>query len=145
MRGPGPSGWGSLKWVNKIWSEFCGTWSREWLLWQGPGASVLVNYRSILSSERVPHIKKPAIVDTGKKSGHDFQLADRHQDRLADWPSVVTSTSVKNCSCEKYEVGSWKRGQFSSPEEEKRSPLQAVTKQRQVKSECCSYRNFWGV
>jgi hypothetical protein len=32
------------------------------LLWQGPEAIVKVNYRPILSSERVPHIKKPANV-----------------------------------------------------------------------------------
>jgi hypothetical protein len=32
------------------------------MLWQDPEAIVQVNYRPILSSERVPHIKKPAIV-----------------------------------------------------------------------------------
>jgi hypothetical protein len=35
---------------------------QESLLWQGPEAIVQVNYRPILSSERGPHIKKPAIV-----------------------------------------------------------------------------------
>jgi hypothetical protein len=38
------------------------TMIRERLLWQGPEATARVNYRPILSSERVPSIKKPAIV-----------------------------------------------------------------------------------
>jgi hypothetical protein len=42
--------------------EFCGPSTQESLLWQGQQAILQVNYRSILSSERVPHIKKPAIV-----------------------------------------------------------------------------------
>jgi hypothetical protein len=46
----------------KYGHEFCGTWTQEWLLWQGLEAIVQVNYRPVLSSERVPHIKKPAIV-----------------------------------------------------------------------------------
>jgi hypothetical protein len=39
----------------------CGTWTPEWLLWQGPEVIVRVNYKPILSSERAPHSKKPAI------------------------------------------------------------------------------------
>jgi hypothetical protein len=51
----------------------------------GKEAIVRVNYRSILSSERAPHTKKPAIANTEeKKSGHEFQMGARHQDRLAD-------------------------------------------------------------
>jgi hypothetical protein len=46
--------------------EFCGTSIREWLLWHCPEAIVQVNYRPILSSERMPHIKKPTI-DTYKQ------------------------------------------------------------------------------
>jgi hypothetical protein len=46
--------------------EFCGTWTREWLLWQGPEAIVRVTCRYILSSERTPHLKKPAIVNAEK-------------------------------------------------------------------------------
>jgi hypothetical protein len=42
--------------------QFCGTWTREWLVWQNPKAIVPVNYRRILSSERAPNIKKPPIV-----------------------------------------------------------------------------------
>jgi hypothetical protein len=37
----------------KYGSEFCGTATQEPLLWQGPEAIVQVNYRPILSSERV--------------------------------------------------------------------------------------------
>jgi hypothetical protein len=44
----------------KYGSEFCGTSTQESLLWQGPEEIVQVNYRPILKSERVPHIKKPA-------------------------------------------------------------------------------------
>jgi hypothetical protein len=43
----------------KYGREFCGTSTQEL---QGPEAIVQVNYRPILSSERVPHIKKLAIV-----------------------------------------------------------------------------------
>jgi hypothetical protein len=41
--------------------EFSWTSTQGSLLWQGPEAIVQVNYKSSLSSERVPHIKKPAI------------------------------------------------------------------------------------
>jgi hypothetical protein len=46
--------------------EFCGTSTREWLFWQGPEEIVQVNYRPILSSEKVSHIKKTAIVKQAK-------------------------------------------------------------------------------
>jgi hypothetical protein len=46
----------------KYGHEFCGTSTQEWLLWKGPEAIVQVNYRAILSSERVPHYNKTAIV-----------------------------------------------------------------------------------
>jgi hypothetical protein len=46
--------------------EVCGTSARGKLLWQGPEASVRVNYRPILSSERASHNKKPAIVRQNK-------------------------------------------------------------------------------
>jgi hypothetical protein len=62
MQGPGPRSWGSLKCDSEIWFELCGTWTPEWLLWQGPEAIVQVNYRPILSSKKVPHIKKPAVI-----------------------------------------------------------------------------------
>jgi hypothetical protein len=48
--------------IVKYGREFCRTWTREWLLWQGPEAIVRLNYRPILSSERASHVKKPAIV-----------------------------------------------------------------------------------
>jgi hypothetical protein len=47
--------------------QFCGTWTWEWLLWQGPEAIVRVNYRPALSSGRALHSKKPAIVKEKKK------------------------------------------------------------------------------
>jgi hypothetical protein len=68
----------------KYGREFSGTSTQERLLWQGLEAIVQVNYKRILSSERVPHIKKPAIVRQKKKSGHGLQMGARHQDRLAD-------------------------------------------------------------
>jgi hypothetical protein len=40
----------------KYGREFCGISIQESLHLQGPEAIVLVNYRPILSSERVPHI-----------------------------------------------------------------------------------------
>jgi hypothetical protein len=46
----------------KYGREFCWTSTRERLFWQGPEAIVQVNYRPVFSSEKVPHIKKPAIV-----------------------------------------------------------------------------------
>jgi hypothetical protein len=60
---------GSLRcqFVSIAGSEFCWTWTREWLLWQGPEAIVRVNYRPILSSERVPSIKNSAIVRQKRK------------------------------------------------------------------------------
>jgi hypothetical protein len=45
------------------------------MLWQGPEAIIQVNYRPILSSERVLHIKKPAIVERKQKSGHGLPLS----------------------------------------------------------------------
>jgi hypothetical protein len=51
----------------KYGQEFCGTRTRELLLWQGSEAIAQVNYRSILSSEKVPHIKKSSIVNTEKR------------------------------------------------------------------------------
>jgi hypothetical protein len=60
LRGPGPPGWRSLRGDSRIWSEFCGTRTREWLFCKSPEPTVRVNYRSTLSSERAPHIKKRA-------------------------------------------------------------------------------------
>jgi hypothetical protein len=54
-----------------------------------PRSNCTVNYRSILSSERAPHTRKLTIVNTEKESGQ-IQMRARHQDRLADWLSVIT-------------------------------------------------------
>jgi hypothetical protein len=46
----------------KYGREFWGTSTQVWLLCKGPEAIVRVNYRPVLSSERVPNIKKSATV-----------------------------------------------------------------------------------
>jgi hypothetical protein len=76
--------------IIKYGHEFCGSWTREWLLWQGPEAIIQVNYRPILWSERVTKSWNPQLSDGGGKSGHKFQIGARNQDTLADWPSVAT-------------------------------------------------------
>jgi hypothetical protein len=43
----------------------------------------------VLSSERTPHINKPATVWQESRSGRKPQVGALFQDRLADWPSVV--------------------------------------------------------
>jgi hypothetical protein len=52
--------WESLIWDSKIWSWARGTQIREWLCLREPAA--IVNDRLVLTSERVPHINKPATV-----------------------------------------------------------------------------------
>jgi hypothetical protein len=42
--------------------------------------------------------------------------------------------SVKSCSCEKWEVGCWSRGQFENPKEEECPQLEEATKQRLMKT-----------
>jgi hypothetical protein len=59
--------------------EFYGTRPRDWLLWQGPEAIVLVNYRPILSSEREPHSKKTAIFNK--------KILSWEPDTTIDWPT----------------------------------------------------------
>jgi hypothetical protein len=82
--------------IVKYGREFCGTWTREWLLWQGPEAIVPVNYRLVLSSERAPHIKKPAIVRQKTKIWlwtPDGSPTPRHTGRLTVGHKL-TSTSI---------------------------------------------------
>jgi hypothetical protein len=43
--------------------------------------------------------------------------------------------SADSCSCEKWEAGSWNRGQFWNQEEGDHQPWETATKQRQVKTE----------
>jgi hypothetical protein len=47
-------------WDSKYGRESQGTHTREWLCWLRPEA--IVNNRPVLSSERAPHINKPATV-----------------------------------------------------------------------------------
>jgi hypothetical protein len=80
----------------KYGREFCGTWTRESLLWQGPEAIIQVNYRPILSPERVTHIKKPAIVRQKTKIwswASDGSLTPKQTSRLTI-DSNKTSTSI---------------------------------------------------
>jgi hypothetical protein len=46
--------------TEKYGRESHGTRTREWLRWRGPAA--ILNGRPVLSSEREPHINKPATV-----------------------------------------------------------------------------------
>jgi hypothetical protein len=50
---------------------------------QGPEAILPVNYRSILSSDRAPHIKKPAVFNTGK---NPVKSSRWESDTKIDWP-----------------------------------------------------------
>jgi hypothetical protein len=84
MRRPGPPVWGSLCETITYDNEFCGTCTREWLLWQGPEAIVRENYRPILSSEKAPHSRNSQLSNRKQKSGHGLQMGARHQDRMAD-------------------------------------------------------------
>jgi hypothetical protein len=96
----------------KYGCEFCGTWTREWLLWQGPEAIIQVNYRPILWSERVTKSWNPQLSVRKEKSGHNFQMGARHQDTLADWPSDATKLQLQLCRSQ------WPRGlrhELSSP------------------------------
>jgi hypothetical protein len=63
--------------------ESHGSRTRKCLHWQGPGA--IVNDRPVLSSERAPHINQH-LCDSNK----NLVMGALFQDRLADWPSVVT-------------------------------------------------------
>jgi hypothetical protein len=52
----------------------------------------------------------------------------------SDYNSELFVESVESCRCDKWEAGSWGRGQFGNPEEGQRPPLEAATKQRLVKT-----------
>jgi hypothetical protein len=68
-------------------------------LWQSPEAIVQVNYRPILSSDRVPHIKKPAVVREIKEIRSwdpDGIPTPRQTGRLTVGRKLTTSTS-KRC------------------------------------------------
>jgi hypothetical protein len=68
----------------KYGRESHGTRTPEWLRCHRPAA--VVNDRPVLSSERAPYINKPATVWLVVNP----QMGALFQDRLADWPSVVT-------------------------------------------------------
>jgi hypothetical protein len=61
IRWPGSPGWGSLKnWDNKIWFWVWGIQTSAGLSWRGQAATI--NYRPVLSSDRVLQKNKPATV-----------------------------------------------------------------------------------
>jgi hypothetical protein len=50
-----------------------------------PRSNCTVNYRPVLSSERVPDIKKTSNCQTeNKKTGHGLQMGDRHYDSTTE-------------------------------------------------------------
>jgi hypothetical protein len=49
--------------------------------------------------------------------------AQQQFNRLTDRPIW----SVENCSCEKWEAGSWVQGEFGNPEEAERPSLETAT------------------
>jgi hypothetical protein len=67
IREPGPPGWGSLKWNSKIWPWVLRDFDPRVTALARPRSNCTVNYRPTLSSDRVPHIKKPAIVRERKE------------------------------------------------------------------------------
>jgi hypothetical protein len=94
IRGLGSQGWGSLKWDSEVLSEFCGTCVPEAMVW--------VHYRPILSSERVPNMKKHNC-QTEKKN---LVMSCRWEPNSeTDWPTDrltggrnLTSASVQSVS-----------------------------------------------
>jgi hypothetical protein len=73
--------------TGKYGCESHGTRTREWLRWRGPAA--FVNDRPVLLSER-PTSTNPQLSDSNKNLVVSRQMGALYQDRLADWPSVVT-------------------------------------------------------
>jgi hypothetical protein len=67
--------------------EYQGTRTRERLLWQGPAA--YTKNRLVLSSERAPHKKQDRNCQTVINIWSWAPDGARHQDLLADWPSVA--------------------------------------------------------
>jgi hypothetical protein len=94
-----PSSLGESQMRIKYGREFYGTSTQKWLRWKGPKAIVQVNYRPILSSKRVPDIKKPAIVREIKEIWSwdpDGIPAPRQTGRLTVGRKLIsTSTSVE--------------------------------------------------
>jgi hypothetical protein len=81
-------------WDSKIRSQVPRDYEQERLHWQGPAAHT--KDRPVLSSERASHRMKNITVrripysERKKKSGRKPRMGALYQDRLADWPSVVT-------------------------------------------------------
>jgi hypothetical protein len=73
--------------ASQIWDNKYGHESLQ-NCWRGP--EVTVKYRPVLKSKRAAHINKPAAAWGQYNSGYGPQMGVWHQDRLVDWPSVVT-------------------------------------------------------
>jgi hypothetical protein len=68
----------------KYGREFCGDFDPRVTALAKPRSNCAVSYRPTLSSERVPHIKKPAIITQKNKSGPGTQMGSRHQNKLTN-------------------------------------------------------------
>jgi hypothetical protein len=96
IRGPGPPGWGSLRWDSKIWS---------WVLRDlDPRVTALDRPRSNCTSKLQTHplVREGATYqETHNRQTENKNLVmgsrwgARHQDRLADWPSVVNKLQLQ--------------------------------------------------
>jgi hypothetical protein len=73
-----------------------------------------------------------ARVQLNEVTGRESQGAYRHDELIG---AKVTLSSVEICSCEKWVVGSWSRGQFRNPEQGKRRLLEAATERRLMKTD----------
>jgi hypothetical protein len=93
IRWPGPPGWGSLRWDIKLWPWVLREFDLRVTVLESPKSNCTVNYRPVLSSERALQNNKAATVwrkfQGERKIGHGSQMGAWHQDRLADWLSVV--------------------------------------------------------
>jgi hypothetical protein len=91
--GTWPSRLGSLRWDSKILPWVLRDFDPRVTALARPRSNCAVNYRHVLSSERALQNNKPATVwrkfRGERKIGHGSQMGAWHQDRLADWLSVV--------------------------------------------------------
>jgi hypothetical protein len=89
----GPPGWWSLRWDSKIWPWVLRDFDSRVTALARPRSNCTANYRPVLSSERALQNNKYATVwrkfQGERKTGCGSQMGAWHQDRLADWLSVV--------------------------------------------------------
>jgi hypothetical protein len=134
----------NLRQLNMV-MESHGTRNREWMRWRGPPA--IVKARFVLSSKRATRIKKRNCLTVIKiwAWAPNRGLTRRQTGRLTVGCNItlilawVAVELVESCSREKWEAGSWGRGEFWNPEESQCLLLEAATKQRLVKIEKALY------